>query len=313
MAPVSAPAPKSAERPAAIERVRERPLDAEAYRELSAFFLSRGDSARGSLMAEVASALAGQREPTPRPPRRPLTSEERAGLRHPGLRNPSGDLLASAGQALCRLFPTFGRAAGSNEPLRPDSGPGAKLALDVLQSVGRMLDTEVPEVFLAEDEGPAFTLVHPGAPRVIVGRLAVRQALPESELRFFAGRALSCLGPDLLALRCLKKDQMLRAVAILASVLRGGTELGPEARVVREALHPKARDRASVFLEAAQRDFDATALADAARHSANRAGLVACGGPGPAVAALRALKSSDPELVELVRFSASERYLPLRG
>jgi hypothetical protein len=31
------------------------------------------------------------------------------------------------------------------------------------------------------------------------------------------------------------------------------------------------------------------------------------------VAALRALKSSEQELVELVRFSASERYLPLRG
>jgi hypothetical protein len=30
------------------------------------------------------------------------------------------------------------------------------------------------------------------------------------------------------------------------------------------------------------------------------------------VAALRALKSSEQELTELVRFAASERYLPLR-
>ena len=155
--------------------------------------------------------------------------------------------------------------------------------------------------------------MHPGAPRVLVGRVALRQALPESELRFFAGRTLSCLGPDMLALRCLKKDQMLRAVVILASALRGGTEFEPEARVVRESLHPKARERALAILDVAQRDFDAAALADAARHSANRAGLVACGGPGPAVAALRALKAGEPELIELVRFSASERYLPLRG
>ncbi|MFY0564851.1 tetratricopeptide repeat protein [Archangium lansingense] len=316
-APAPAPAPVPAQlegtRPAAIERVRERPLDAAAYRELSAFFASRGDAARGSLMAEVASALMGEKDTVSRPPRRTLTPEERAGLRHPGLRNPAGELLASVGQALCRLFPTFGRASGSSEPLRPDSGPGARAALEVLQSVARMLDVRLPEIILSEDDGPPFSLVHPGAPRLLVGRLAVRQVLPEPELRFFAGRALSCLGPDLLALRCLKKDQLLRAVAILASVLRGGTEFGPEARVVREALHPNARARALALLESAQREFDAAALAEAARHSANRAGLVACGGPGPAVAALRALKSSEQELVELVRFSASERYLPLRG
>jgi cellulose synthase operon protein C len=40
---------------------------------------------------------------------------------------------------------------------------------------------------------------------------------------------------------------------------------------------------------------------------------VAAGGLGPALAALRALKASEPECVELVRFSASERYLPLRA
>ncbi|HEX5751064.1 MAG TPA: hypothetical protein VFZ09_32860 [Archangium sp.] len=312
-APAPAPAPVEGTRPAAIERVRERPLDAAAYRELSAFFVNRGDSARGSLMAEVAAALMGEKDGVPRFPRRTLTPEERAGLRHPGLRNPAGELLASVGQALVRLFPSFGRASGSSEPLRPDSGPGARAALEVLQSVARLLDVRLPEVFLSEDDGPPFSLVHPGAPRVLVGRLAVRQGLPEPELRFFAGRALSCLGPDLLALRCLKKDQLLRAVAILASVLRGGTEFGPESRVVREALHPNARARALTLLESAQREFDAAALAEAARHSANRAGLVACGGPGTAVAALRALKSSEQELVELVRFSASERYLPLRS
>jgi tetratricopeptide (TPR) repeat protein len=317
-APVSSvkPVPTAAPvetRPAAIERVREHPLEAPAYRELSAFFLGRGDTARGSLMAEVALALEGGKDAVLRPPRRALTPEERAGLRHPGLRNPAGELLASVGFALCRLFPTFGRAAGSTEPFRSEAGPGARAAQEALLFVSRILDVQLPEVFLSEDEGPPFTLVHPGAPRLLVGRSAVRQVLPEPELRFFAGRALSCLGPDLLALRCLRKDQLLRAVAILASVLRGGSELGPESRVVRDALHPSARTRALLLLESAQREFDASALAEAARHSANRAGLVACGGPGPAVAALRALKSSEQELVELVRFAASERYLPLRG
>jgi len=307
------PAAQGETRPAAFERVRENPLDATAYRELSAFFLARGDTARASLMGEVASALAGEKDAVPRPPRRTLTPEERAGLRHPGLRNPAGELLATSGYALCRLFPTFGRAAGTTEPLRSDSGPGARVAQEALLFVSRVLDVQLPEVCLSEDDGPPFTLVHPGAPRVLVGRLAVRQVLPEAELRFFAGRALSGLGADLLALRCLRKDQLLRAVALLASVLSGGTVTGPEARVVHDALHPRSHERARVLLESAQSDFDATALAESARHSANRTGLVACGGPGPAVAALRALKSSEQELTELVRFAASERYLPLRG
>ncbi|WNG14963.1 tetratricopeptide repeat protein [Cystobacter fuscus] len=312
--PLARSAPVSAEpRPAAIERVRERPLDPAAYRELSAFFQSRGDQARSALMAEVSSALAGNREATVRYPRRPLTPEERAGLRHPGLRNPSGELLVAVGSALCRLFPTFGRAAGSSEPLHPDSGPGARAALDALQSVARLLDVPLPDVYLSEDDGPPFSLVHPGGPRVLVGRLAVRQVLPEPELRFFAGRALFCVSSDLLALRCLRKDQLLRAVAILGSVLREGSDFGPESRVVRDALHPRARERALGLLESAQREFDAAALAEAARHSANRAGLVAGGGPGPALAALRQLKSSETECIELVRFSASERYLPLRA
>jgi thioredoxin-like negative regulator of GroEL len=312
--PPQPPAPAQAEaRPAAFERVRQQPLDAQAYREIAAFFASRGDTARSTLMAEVSEGLKGQEGPSPSPLRRTLTPEERAGLRHPGLRNPSGELLASVGLALCRLFPVYGRAAGSNELLRPDTGPGARAALDALQVSARILDLPVPEVFLSEEDGPPFTLVHASAPRLLVGRFAVRRVHPEPELRFFAGRALACLGPDLLALRCLKKDQLLRAVAILASVLNGGSDFGPEARVVRDSLHPAARERAQSLLEKAQQEFDPTALADAARHSANRAGLVTCGGVGAALMVLRNLKTSDQDLVELVRFAASERYLPLRG
>jgi hypothetical protein len=307
------PQPAAETRPAAFERVHQQPLDATAYREIAAFFASRGDTARSTLMAEVAEALRGELGPSPIPPRRTLTAEERAGLRHPGLRNPAGELLTTVGLALCRLFPVYGRAAGSSEPLRPESGPGARTALEALQAASRLLDLPLPEVVLAEDDAPPFSLVHASAPRILVGRHAVERALPEPELRFFAGRAVACLGPDLLALRCLKKDQLLRAVAILVSVLRGGTDLGPESRVVRDSLHPAARERALRLLEAAQRAFDATALADAARHSANRAGLVVCGGVGPALAAMRSQKASEQDQVELVRFAASERYLPLRG
>ncbi|MBZ4414860.1 hypothetical protein [Myxococcus sp. RHSTA-1-4] len=299
--------------PNAFRHLRERPLDAKPYRELAGYFDERGDAARATLMREIADALEGRETPTPRHQRPPLTSDERAGLRHPGLRTPSGELLACTGIALCRLFPAQGRAAGTSEPLRASAGPGAPAVLDALHTSARLLGVHLPELVLAEDDGPPFTAVHTGSPRLLVGRLALRQPLPAAELRFHAGRALLSLSPDLLALRALKGGQLLRALALLTTILKDPRASGPEARVVRESLSPRALERAVALVEPGTRDFNASALADAARDSANRAGLVACGSVGPALAVLRARHNPDAELVELLRFAASERYLELRA
>ncbi|WNZ63635.1 hypothetical protein QEG98_07930 [Myxococcus sp. MxC21-1] len=155
-------------------------------------------------MREIADALDGLETPAPRGQRPPLTSDERAGLRHPGLRTPSGELLACTGIALCRLFPAEGRAAGSSELLRATAGPCAPAVLDALHTAARMLDVHLPELVLAEDDGPPFTAVHAGHPRLLVGRLLLREPMPLPELRFHVGRALLSLSPDLLALRALK-------------------------------------------------------------------------------------------------------------
>jgi hypothetical protein len=179
----------------------------------------------------------------------------------------------------------------------------------------RVLDLRLPEVLLSEESGPPFTVVHTSTPRILVGKLAVQQPLPAHELRFHAGRALFCLAPDLLALRSLKKDQLLRGLSFLSAVLyeEENETPGPEGRVLRDALPAKARERAAKLLEPGMRKLDIPALAEAARHSANRAGLVVCGGVGPALEVLRARRALEQELVELVRFAASERYLQLRG
>ncbi|WP_256560823.1 hypothetical protein [Pyxidicoccus xibeiensis] len=308
---VSDPSPDT--EPNAFRYLREHPLEAATYRELSEYFDGRGDAARASLMREISDALQGKETPAQRHQRPPLTTEERAGLRHPGLRTPSGELLALTGIALCRLFPAQGRAAGTSEPLRASSGPGAPAVLDALHTAARLLDVNLPELVLAEDDGPPFTAVHAGNARLLVGRLALRQPPAAAELRFHAGRALLSLSPDLLALRALKGGQLLRALALLSTVLKDPRASGPEARVVRDSLSPRALERAIVLLEPGTRDFDASALADAARDSANRAGLVASGSVGPALAVLRARRNQDAELVELLRFAASERYLELRA
>ena len=309
---VSEPSPDT--EPNFFRHLRERPLDAQPYRESAEYFASRGDAGRASLMREIADALEGRESPPPpRSQRPPLTTEERAGLRHPGLRTPSGELLACTGIALCRLFPAQGRAAGTSAPLRASSGPGAPAVLDALHTAARVLDVHLPELVLAEDEGPPFTAVHVGQPRLLVGRLAIAQPSSAAELRFHAGRALLSLSPDLLALRALKGGQLLRALAVLSTILKDPRASGPEVHVVRESLSPRALERAVALLEPGTRDFNASSLADAARDSANRAGLVACGSVGPALAVLRARHNPEAELVELLRFAASERYLELRA
>ncbi|WP_205519691.1 hypothetical protein [Pyxidicoccus caerfyrddinensis] len=310
---VSEPSPDT--EPNFFRHLRERPLDPKPYRESAEYFDSRGDAGRASLMREIADALEGRESPAspPRPQRQPLTSEERAGLRHPGLRTPSGELLACTGIALCRLFPAQGRAAGTTAPLRAASGPGAPAVLDALHTAARLLDVHLPELVLAEDEGPPFTAVHVGQPRLLVGRLTIQQPPSAAELRFHAGRALLSLSPDLLALRALKGGQLLRALALLSTILKDPRASSSDARVVRESLSPRALERAVALLDVGTRDFNASSLADAARDSANRAGLVACGSVGPALAVLRARHNPDAELVELLRFAASERYLELRA
>ncbi|HEX8705260.1 MAG TPA: hypothetical protein VF815_40890 [Myxococcaceae bacterium] len=299
--------------PAAFQQVREHPLDSGLYVQIAEYFEQRGDAPRAALMREIADALEGREGPAPRPPRQPLSADDRSGLRHPLLRTPPGELLSCVGVALCNLYPAYGRAAGSQEPVRPDSGIGAPATLEALATTERLLGLHAPEVVLSEDNGPPFSLVYTGKPRVLIGKQAVRQVLPAAELRFYAGRALVCLGPDLLALRSLKKDQLLRGLAQLSAVLKAGPASSPEALVVYETLQPKQIERASALFASATRQFDVSALADAARDSANRAGLIACGAVGPAIAALRLKRALEREVIELVRFAASERYFQLCG
>lgn len=304
--------PKGPE-PAVFKQVREHPLEAELYVEIAEYFKHRGDTQRAELMQEIADALDGRESPPPRPPRQPLSAQDRSGLRHPLLRSPAGELLTCVGVALCRLFPMHGRAAGTQERLRPNLGPGAPAAIDAFETSQRLLGIDAPDVVLSEDNGPPFSLVFTSAPRLLVGKQAVRQVLPGPELRFYAGRALLCLGPDLLALRSLKKDQILRGMALLSSVLKDKNASGLEARVMRESLTPQQVEQAAELFGPATRDFNVSALADAARDSSNRAGLVTCGAVGPALAALRMKRALEREIVELVRFAASERYFGLRN
>ncbi len=295
-----------------FQRVREDPLDADAYRQLAEYFDGQSEPERSSLMLEIANALDGDPHAEPRAPRLICSAADRAGLRHPLLRTEAGELFSLTGVALTRLFPAKGRAAGSSDEFRFDSGRGSQAAADALLAAVRILGLRAPDVHISEEAGPPFALVYAGGPRVLVGRLAVKRQLPDAELRFFAGRALFSQNPDLLVLRSLKREQLQRALAILGTVLGDAKPSTPEGRLVRDSLPARSLDRIRELYERHASNLDLRSLTDGARHSANRAGLIVCGGVAPALAALKAKQALPAEVIELVRFAASERYLQLR-
>ncbi len=303
---------RSEQRDALVKNIQDAPLEPKPYYELAAYFDESGDEPRAGLMEELGAALEGGQQPSPRAPRLMLSATDRAGLRHPALRSEAGELLSMTGAVLVRLYKVRGRAAGSPDTFRLDSGRGSAATANALLAAVRVLGLRAPDVFLSEENGPPFALVFSEAPRLLIGQLAVKRELVGAELRFFAGRALFTQNPDLLLLRSLRREQLARALEVLGEALGGGRKMSPESKVIRELLPPKAVLRIKELYAKVGRTANLTFLAEAARHSANRAGLVVAGGVAPALAALRAKRALDSELVEVMRFAASERYLELR-
>lgn len=292
--------------------VRQTPLQSAGYHDLSAYFDEIGDTDRSALMTEIANALEGDPDAAPRTPRLILNATDRAGLRHPTLRHEVGELLSLCGVALCRLFPEKLPTSARDE-FRLDSGKGAPLTAEALLAAVRILGLRAPDLFLSDQNGPPFSVVFgKDGPRLAIGRLAVKKELPEAELRFFAGRALFTQNPDLLALRLLKREQLQRGLMLLGGVLKGSRSLTAEGRSMRDALSPKGMERLRFLFDRHVRTLSLPQLMDGARHSVNRAGIVVSGSVAPALHALNAKKALQAEVEELIRFSASERYLQFR-
>lgn len=302
----------SGERQALFERVRANPLEADGYKMLAEHFDTANDPARSSLMLEIARALEGDPHAAPRAPRLILNATDRQGLKHPALRGEGGELLGLVGVALCRLNPARGKEAGTEDEFNLDSGKGARGVADALLAAVRILGVRSPDVFLSEDPGPPISLVFTNEPRLIIGKLAVKKEVTDAELRFFAGRALFTLQPELMALRNIRRDQLLRGVVLVSQVAEGRAAV-VETKLFRDTVSPRSWDRLRHLVRAVGTRLDLTVLAEGARHSANRAGLVVCGGIAPAIASLRAKKALPSEMTELIRFAASERYLQLRN
>ena len=302
----------SAERAALFERVQTDPLDVDGYKLLAEHYDAAADVPRSALMLEIARALEGDPHAAPRAPRLILNAGDREGLKHPLLRGPEAEYLSLMGIAMCRLYPAKGRDAGTQQEFTLESGKGARVATEALVAAVRILGVRSPDVYLAEDAGPPFSLVFTGSARVLVGKQAIRKPAPDAELRFFAGRALFTQAPELLVTRSLRREQLLKALNAVQQVIEGAST-GAEAKVIRDSITARAWEKLKVLHLQVGKALDVGKLIDGARHSSNRAGLVVCGGVAPAVDALRAKKALPAEMIELIRFAGSDRYLQLRG
>lgn len=302
---------RRAKRDELAEKLSADPSNPEGYRALEAFFESVPDAPRATLMREIADALEGHPVPGA-PPERVYGASERAGLRHPSLRNEAGELLSLIGLAVLKGSGLKVVPGLTREEFRLDSGRGAKSLGEALVAAVKALCVRAPEL-LVSDFGPPLELVFQGAPKIAVSQVAIRKAFPEDQLRFFAGRALFSLEPELLVLQTLDASVIARGLHAVGAALGHKRGAGGRFRVLREAIPAKGRERAASLLGRHAREIDLGVLAEGARDSANRAGMLVAGGIGPALTALRTLKASRREVLELLRFAASERWLSLRG
>jgi hypothetical protein len=287
-------------------------LDADAYEALGTLYARQGDEARADQMEEVAVALRGKsRTAQPPPPALYLTAADRAGLRHPVLRNEAGELLSLVGHAVCRV--AYLAQDRLLSPFRVTAGKGSPLVAEALLAAVRILGVPAPALQVA------FRLPQPmrpefldATPHILIARRTTRRLESPSALRFFTGRALFAQSPDLLCLLLAELEPLERAFELLGAALEDTPKLSREARGMSSLLHPKGRERLRELHAAAAQRLNLPEMKQGAVHSINRAGLVVCGALGPALSALRETGASASEQEELVRFGASPRYLALR-
>lgn len=292
--------------------LQREPLEARLHHRLAEHFDRAGDVLRASLFTEVARAIEGDPDAEPLAPRATLSATGRLALRHPLLKGAWLEALQLCGAALVAEASPARRSLAA---FTMDAGKGAAGAAQSLFDAVRILGQRAPDVVVATQDGPPFAL-EPGDPvRLTVGRAALRKPMPASELRFFAGRALYALAPDLMALRLLEVDVLAAQMQqVVDAVLGAKGKKEPRFKAAAARLSPKARERLGQLMDSLRVVRpDWAQLMLAARHSANRAGLLAAGGVAPALRAMQLKRADTDELAELVRFAVSDRMVRIRS
>lgn len=299
-----------------LSRERSRaPLEPARYRALAALAKSHGDGDRAALMEEIARSLEGKAAvPTAPEPRYTLRQEDWQALLRSDVRSAAFDLFAIAGPALCEAEARPAEALGAGRPFAMDHSEGSRATGEALLAAVRILGLRAPDVTMSSAPTPPLRAVNTQPPRILVGRLAVKdEPLPSAHLRFFAGRCLASFHPELAAPRLLSTEQLERRLRQLASAVADqGPVPEPALRLARRVPAKGHRRLDELFKMLAREGVTAASLRRSARFCVNRAGLAVSGSVGAAIAALRAKRGGAAELEDLLAFAASARFYRVR-
>jgi hypothetical protein len=167
---------------------------------------------------------------------------------------------------------------------------------------------------------PTAVVVELTDPLSVVLGIKVVEGAHELELRFLLGRCFKMIQSHMaLPMRLTPEDTGLLVGGIVRQFVPdfvpGGfaeqqivAEAGRMARIIPKKLHGELLPFA---LECASETLDLKLIGPSLVHTANRAGLLACGLPGPALNAVRRL-SDDAQLRALLRFMVSDELAELR-
>jgi len=293
-------------------RIANDPFHPDSYRAL-AISLRGPAPHRSAILEEIADALEGKAD-EPAAPTLTLGDSDWGVLRHPDLRASTAELFAAAGAAMCDLEALEPEEAGAGKPFSMESNKGARATGEALLTAVRVLGVRAVDIRLCDDNSPPIRSANTDPPLLLVGKSATkRKPLPSGQLRFFAGRALATLRPELMALRHIPPRRLAAYLTALKEIVGGECSLSTEARALANYVPRKAHERLRRLAEHMdQHGLPIERLCLGARHTANRAGLIAAGGTAPAIAALQVKRGGSEELGELLLFAISEPYLALR-
>jgi cellulose synthase operon protein C len=313
-------------------RVRQQldanPYDAQAYHSLFKIFLWRRAPDRAAVAAGVLEWL-GASEADEKTQLAKLTGRDNypgSSLADPTLdetlfdaRVPAGfrNLFRLLDDALGKMFRADVKRLGvqRSEKLPRSGNPVRDLANRIAGDLGiRDFDLYVtaahPTALVVELTDPLS---------IVIGNKVVEGASPE-ELRFLLGRSFKMIQSHMaLPMRLTPEDLGLLVGGIVRQFVPDFVpqgfeeaqivaEAGRMARVIPKKMHAELLPFA---LECAGSSFDLKQIGPSLVHTANRAGLLTCGLPMPALNAVRRLQD-EAQLRALLRFTVSDELAELR-
>lgn len=295
------------------QRVEKSPFDAEAYRHLAAYYLRHKREGHARLIADVADALEGLPSERPMSPLT-LNDEDWTLFQHPGLGAIAHELGVLVGQAVFQVCAAPIDTLAARGPFSMDGSDGAWALADALLCAVRVLGVRVDDVRLCKSGALPVFPVCSSPPALFVSKPLLKKQLPSALLRFFAGRALASLRPELAMFALVPTAQVEAVLAGIHRALNREGRMSEQTRAVVQRVSGKSADRLAWLLDhLAGQGEGALALAcEGARHTANRMGLFTAGGIGPALDALEFEGAGEAARVELLRFAISKAYREFR-